>query len=269
MIVVGLRAAETSAATLMNRLQRQVLLLSGFARRAHSIAAQGQHPTPQNYQNDENGRHRLFYDTVKVAISARVKPMCTSWRSSASTSMINAWPRAFTSLGNMAACWRTAASAARKCRERSTRGQTGQQLLQSAYQALERQVEAGRIRMFPRTEMLDLVVVDGQARGIITRNAFLSLVQSNVIPPTRCWAQAATATFLSFHQCERVQLHRHLARIQAGRRIRKPMLYSDSHRFPYQATINPNSLMGRINCETTATSGCLWRNAQTQRQPDS
>ncbi len=108
------------------------------------------------------------------------------------------------------------------------RGQTGQQLLLGAYQALEHQVDAGRVTMFPRTEMLDLVVIDGHARGIVTRNL---VTGANRIARRRrrgSGDRRLRQCLLSFDQRQGIELHRHLARLQARRRVRQSLLHADS-----------------------------------------
>ena len=141
-------------------------------RRAHSIAAQGGINAAKNYRNDGDSIHRLFYDTVKGGdFRARESNVHRLAADLASRSSTSAWPRACRSPASTAACSTPAPSAAsRSPRTFYARGQTGQQLLLGAYQALSRQIAAGNVEMHPRTEMLDLIVVDGRARGIVARD---------------------------------------------------------------------------------------------------
>ena len=108
-------------------------------------------------------------------------PTSTAWRRSASTSSISAWRRACRSRASTPGyldnrCF----GGAQVSRTFYARGQTGQQLLLGAYQALERQIGRGKVKMFPRTEMLDLIVIDGRARGIVTRNLITGKIESHV-----------------------------------------------------------------------------------------
>jgi succinate dehydrogenase / fumarate reductase flavoprotein subunit len=150
-------------------------------RRAHSIAAQGGINAAKNYQNDGDSIYRLFYDTVKggdfrsreanvyrlAQISVRIIDQCVA----------QGVPFAREYGGLLA---NRSFGGAQVSRTFYARGQTGQQLLLGAYQALERQIGKGMVRMYPRTEMLDLVVIDGRARGIVTRNLITGAIESHV-----------------------------------------------------------------------------------------
>src|ERR1700685_604875 len=172
-IVVGTGLAGASAAASLGELGYNVLnfCIQDSPRRAHSIAAQGGINAAKNYQNDGDSIYRLFYDTVKGG----------DYRSREA----NVYRLAQLSVAIIHQCAAEGGPFAREyggllvtrsfggaqvSRTFYARGQTGQQLLLGAYQALERQVDAGQVKMFPRTEMLDLVVIDGCARGIITRD---------------------------------------------------------------------------------------------------
>jgi succinate dehydrogenase / fumarate reductase, flavoprotein subunit len=179
-IVVGSGLAGGSAAATLAELGYNVkcFCFQDSPRRAHSIAAQGGINAAKNYQNDGDSVHRLFYDTVKggdyrsreanvyrlAQISVNIIDQCVA----------QGVPFAREYGGTLA---NRSFGGAQVSRTFYARGQTGQQLLLGAYQALERQVDAGRIRMFPRTEMLDLVVVDGRARGIITRDLVTGAIE--------------------------------------------------------------------------------------------
>ncbi len=164
------------------RLQREMLLLSGFA------PAGAQHRgTGRNQRGEElSRRRRQRFPLVLRHSEGRRFPVARSERVSPgadqrATSSISAWRRVFRSRANMAARWPTGAfGGAQVSRTFYARGQTGQQLLLGAYQALERQVHEGRVTMYPRTEMLDLVVIDGRARGIVTRNLVTGQIESHV-----------------------------------------------------------------------------------------
>ena len=140
-------------------------------RRAHSIAAQGGINAAKNYQNDGDSVHRLFYDTVKGgdfrSREANVHRLAELSLNIIDQAVAQGVPFAREYGGHLA---NRSFGGAQVSRTFYARGQTGQQLLLGAYQALERQVAAGRVEMHTRHEMLDVVVVDGVARGIITRD---------------------------------------------------------------------------------------------------
>ena len=108
------------------------------------------------------------------------------------------------------------------------RGQTGQQLLLGAYQALERQIGLGKVKMYPRHEMLELVVVDGRARGIVTRDMVTGAIESYVGRRRHPRDRRLRQRLPSLDERDRVQHDRDLARLQEGRRVRKPLLHADS-----------------------------------------
>src|SRR5206468_667447 len=140
-------------------------------RRAHSIAAQGGINAAKNYRNDGDSIDRLFYDTIKGgdfrAREANVYRLAQVSVNIIDQCVAQGVPFAREYGGLLA---NRSFGGAQVSRTFYARGQTGQQLLLGAYQALERQVAAGTVRMFPRTEMLDLIVVGGRARGIVTRD---------------------------------------------------------------------------------------------------
>ncbi len=182
-IVVGSGLAGASAAATLGELGYNVkcFCFQDSPRRAHSIAAQGGINAAKNYHSDGDSVFRLFYDTVKggdfrsreanvyrlAQISVNIIDQCVA----------QGVPFAREYGGTLA---NRSFGGAQVSRTFYARGQTGQQLLLGAYQALERQVDSGRVRMFPRTEMLDLVVIDGQARGIVTRNLVTGQIESHV-----------------------------------------------------------------------------------------
>ena len=181
-IVVGTGLAGGSAAASLAELGYNVhcFCFQDSPRRAHSIAAQGGINAAKNYHNDGDSIYRLFYDTVKGG----------DFRARES----NVYRLAGVSLNIIDQCVAQGVPFAREysgyldnrsfggaqvSRTFYARGQTGQQLLLGAYQALERQIGLGAITMFPRTEMLDLIVVDGRARGIVTRNLISGKIESH------------------------------------------------------------------------------------------
>jgi succinate dehydrogenase / fumarate reductase flavoprotein subunit len=182
-IVVGSGLAGASATATLAELGYNVkcLCFQDSPRRAHSIAAQGGINAAKNYQNDGDSIYRLFYDTVKggdfrsreanvyrlAQISVNIIDQCVA----------QGVPFAREYGGTLA---NRSFGGAQVSRTFYARGQTGQQLLLGAYQAVERQIDAGRVTMLPRTEMLDLVVIDGRARGIVTRNLVTGAIESHV-----------------------------------------------------------------------------------------
>ncbi len=172
-LVVGSGLAGASAAASLGELGYNVrcFCFQDSPRRAHSIAAQGGINAAKNYQNDGDSIFRLFYDTVKGgdfrAREANVYRLAENSLKIIDQCVAQGVPFA-REYGGMLT--NRSFGGAQVSRTFYARGQTGQQLLLGAYQALERQVHAGTVTMIPRTEMLDLIVVDGQARGIVTRN---------------------------------------------------------------------------------------------------
>jgi succinate dehydrogenase / fumarate reductase flavoprotein subunit len=181
-IIVGSGLAGGAAAATMAELGYNVkcFCFQDSPRRAHSIAAQGGINAAKNYQNDGDSVYRLFYDTIKggdfraregnvyrlAELSVNIIDQCVA----------QGVPFAREYGGLLA---NRSFGGAQVSRTFYARGQTGQQLLLGAYQALERQIASGAVKMFPRTEMLDLVVIDGIARGIVTRNLITGAVESH------------------------------------------------------------------------------------------
>jgi len=172
-LVVGSGLAGGSAAATLGELGYHVdcFCFQDSPRRAHSIAAQGGINAAKNYQGDGDSVWRLFYDTVKGgdfrSREANVYRLALLSRNIIDQCVAQGVPFAREYGGLLA---NRSFGGAQVSRTFYARGQTGQQLLLGAYQALERQVRAGQVKMHPRTEMLDLVVVDGRARGIVTRD---------------------------------------------------------------------------------------------------
>jgi len=172
-LVVGSGLAGASAAASLSELGYRVkcFCYQDSPRRAHSIAAQGGINAAKNYQNDGDSVFRLFYDTIKggdfrsreanvyrlAEVSANIIDQCVA----------QGVPFAREYGGLLA---NRSFGGAQVSRTFYARGQTGQQLLLGAYSALNKEIAAGGVQMFPRTEMLDLVVVDGHAKGIVVRD---------------------------------------------------------------------------------------------------
>jgi succinate dehydrogenase / fumarate reductase flavoprotein subunit len=181
-IVVGSGLAGASAAASLAELGYKVkcFCFQDSPRRAHSIAAQGGINAAKNYQNDGDSVYRLFYDTIKggdfrareanvyrlAQVSANIIDQCVA----------QGVPFAREYGGLLA---NRSFGGAQVSRTFYARGQTGQQLLLGAYQALCRQISLGTVEMYPRTEMLDLVVIDGHAKGIVVRNLITGEISSH------------------------------------------------------------------------------------------
>ena len=172
-IIIGTGLAGASAAASLGEMGYKVkaFCFQDSPRRAHSIAAQGGINAAKNYQNDGDSTFRLFYDTIKggdyrsregnvyrlAEVSAKIIDQCVA----------QGVPFAREYGGLLS---NRSFGGVQVQRTFYAAGQTGQQLLIGAYQALERQVALGNVEMFSRHEMLDIVVIDGKARGIIARN---------------------------------------------------------------------------------------------------
>ncbi|CAN5515986.1 fumarate reductase/succinate dehydrogenase flavoprotein subunit [soil metagenome] len=181
-IVVGTGLAGASAAASLAELGYNVkaFCFHDSPRRAHSIAAQGGINAAKNYQNDGDSIYRLFYDTVKggdyrsreanvyrlAEVSVNIIDQCVA----------QGVPFAREYGGLLA---NRSFGGAQVSRTFYARGQTGQQLLIGAYSALSRQVANGKVKLYTRTEMLDVVVVEGRARGIISRNVITGAIESH------------------------------------------------------------------------------------------
>lgn len=172
-IVVGTGLAGASAAASLGELgyNVKVFCISDSPRRAHSIAAQGGINAAKNYQNDNDSVFRLFYDTIKGgdyrAREANVYRLAEVSNSIIDQCVAQGVPFARDYGGLLD---NRSFGGAQVSRTFYARGQTGQQLLLGAYAALNRQIKKGSVKAYPRHEMLDLVLIDGKARGIITRN---------------------------------------------------------------------------------------------------
>jgi succinate dehydrogenase / fumarate reductase, flavoprotein subunit len=182
-IVVGSGLAGASAAATLGELGYNVkcFCFQDSPRRAHSIAAQGGINAAKNYQNDGDSVYRLFYDTVKGG-DFRARESNVYRLAEISVSIIDQCVAQGVPFAREygGALTNRSFGGAQVSRTFYARGQTGQQLLLGAYQALERQVHAGTVTMFPRTEMLDLVVVDGNARGIVIRHLVTGEISTHI-----------------------------------------------------------------------------------------
>ena len=172
-IVVGTGLAGASAAASLGEMGFNILnfCIQDSPRRAHSIAAQGGINAAKNYQNDGDSVYRLFYDTVKGgdyrAREANVYRLAEVSNDIIDQCVAQGVPFA-REYGGMLA--NRSFGGAQVSRTFYAKGQTGQQLLLGAYSSLSRMVEAGKVKLFTRYEMEDIVIVDGHARGIIAKN---------------------------------------------------------------------------------------------------
>ncbi len=172
-IVVGSGLAGGAAAASLGELGFNVkcFCYQDSPRRAHSIAAQGGINAAKNYQNDGDSVYRLFYDTIKGgdyrAREANVYRLAEVSNNIIDQCVAQGVPFARDYGGLLA---NRSFGGAQVSRTFYAKGQTGQQLLLGAYSALSRQIGKGTVKMYPRTEMMDIVVVDGKCRGIVTRN---------------------------------------------------------------------------------------------------
>lgn len=172
-IVIGTGLGGASAAASLGELGYNVKIfcIQDSPRRAHSIAAQGGINAAKNYQNDNDSVYRLFYDTIKGgdyrAREANVYRLAEVANSIIDQCVAQGVPFARDYGGLLD---NRSFGGAQVSRTFYARGQTGQQLLLGAYAALNRQIQKGSVKSYPRYEMLDVVLIDGKARGIITRN---------------------------------------------------------------------------------------------------
>jgi succinate dehydrogenase / fumarate reductase flavoprotein subunit len=182
LIVVGTGLAGASAAASLAELGYRVQAFSYHEspRRAHSIAAQGGINAAKNYPNDNDSIFRLFYDTIKGgdyrSREANVYRLAEISNAIIDQCVAQGVPFAREYGGQLA---NRSFGGAQVSRTFYARGQTGQQLLLGAYSALVRQMHSGQVTFHPRHEMLDLVVVDGHAKGIITRNLVTGEIQAH------------------------------------------------------------------------------------------
>lgn len=182
-IVVGTGLAGGSAAASLAELGYNVsaFCIQDSARRAHSIAAQGGINAAKNYKNDGDSVYRLFYDTVKGgdyrAREANVYRLAEVSNNIIDQCVAQGVPFAREYGGLLD---NRSFGGAQLSRTFYARGQTGQQLLLGAYSAMMKMVDAGKIKMYERREMLDLVVIDGKARGIIARNLVTGAIERHM-----------------------------------------------------------------------------------------
>jgi succinate dehydrogenase / fumarate reductase flavoprotein subunit len=264
-IVVGSGLAGASAAASLAELGYQVscFCFQDSPRRAHSIAAQGGINAAKNYQNDGDSVYRLFYDTIKGgdfrAREANVYRLAQVSVNIIDQCVAQGVPFA-RDYGGMLA--NRSFGGAQVSRTFYARGQTGQQLLIGAYQALERQIGLGAVKMYSRHEMLDVVVVDGKARGIVVRDLVSGEVTSHaahaVVLGTGGYGNVVDLST----NAKGANVTGRLPCLQARRRLREPVLHPDSpdlhsseRRLPVQADADVGIAPERWSCLGAAEAG--------------
>jgi len=230
-IVVGSGLAGASAAASLGELGYRVkcFCFQDSPRRAHSIAAQGGINAAKNYANDGDSIYRLFYGTVKggdfraregnvyrlAQISVHIIDQCVA----------QGVPFAREYGGALA---NRSFGGAQVSRTFYARGQTGQQLLLGAFQALERQIHAGNVTMIPRTEMLDLIVIGGQARGVVARNLITGKLSVYIADAVILASGGYGNVYYLSTNAKGSNAHCNLARIQTWGALRKSLLHANS-----------------------------------------
>jgi succinate dehydrogenase / fumarate reductase flavoprotein subunit len=182
-LVVGSGLAGGAGAATLAELGYNVkcFCFQDSPRRAHSIAAQGGINAAKNYHNDGDSIYRLFYDTVKGG-DFRARESNVYRLAQVSVNIIDQCVAQGVPFAREYSGYLDNRSfgGAQVSRTFYARGQTGQQLLLGAYQSLENQIGQGRVEMHPRTEMMDLIVIDGRARGIVTRNLMTGKIETHL-----------------------------------------------------------------------------------------
>ena len=229
-IVIGTGLAGASAAASLGELgyNVDVFFSQDSPRRAHSIAAQGGINAAKNYPNDGDSVERLFYDTIKGgdfrSREANVYRLAQLSCSIIDQAVAQGVPFARDYAGYLAT---RSFGGAQVSRTFYARGQTGQQLLLGAYGALLRQTKLGTVTLHPRTEMLDLVLVNGEAKGVTVRDLVTGAIESHAADAVcLCSGGYANVFFLSTNSVDS-QRERRLPRVQARRIFRQSLLHPD------------------------------------------
>ena len=230
-IVVGSGLAGGSAAATLGELGYHVkcFCYQDSPRRAHSIAAQGGINAAKNYQNDGDSVFRLFYDTIKGgdfrSREANVYRLAEVSNLIIDHCVEQGVPFAREYGGLLA---NRSFGGAQVSRTFYARGQTGQQLLLGAYQALCRQIAAGNVEMFPQTEMLDLVLVDGHAKGIVTRSLVSGKIESHAGDAVVLATGGYGNVFYLSTNARGCNVTATYRAYKKGRALRQPLLHADS-----------------------------------------
>ena len=230
LIVVGTGLAGAGAAAALGELGYNVkaFTYNDSSRRAHSIAAQGGINAAKNYPNDNDSVFRLFYDTVKGgdyrSREANVYRLAEVSNSIIDQTVAQGAPYAREYGGLLD---NRSFGGAQVSRTFYARGQTGQQLLLTAYQALARQVGLGNVELFTRTEMLELVTKDGRAVGIVTRD-LVTGEDREPLGSRRCPGdRRLLERLLPVDECDELQRDGRLAGVSQGRLLREPVVHAD------------------------------------------
>lgn len=209
-IVIGTGLAGSSASATLAELGYNVkaFCLQDSPRRAHSIAAQGGINAAKNYANDGDSIWRLFYDTIKGgdfrSREANVYRLAQLSNNIIDHCVAQGIPFARDYGGLLA---NRSFGGAQVSRTFYARGQTGQQLLVGAFSALMRQVAAGKVTLFSRREMMELVVINGQARGIVTRNMITGEIETHAADAVILATGGYGNVFFSFYKCHDIQCY--------------------------------------------------------------
>ena len=244
-IVVGAGLAGASVSATLAELGYEVLnfVFHDSPRRAHSVAAQGGINAAKNYQNDGDSVHRLFYDTIKGG-DFRAREANVHRLAEVSVNIIDQCVAQGVPLrANTAALDNRSFGGAQVSRTFYARGQTGQQLLLGAYSALCRNIAAGGVKSYTHSEMLDLVVVDGHAKGIIVRNLQTGAVTRHnadaVVLATGGYGNVYNLSTYA-RQANTTAIWRAYKRARAL--FRQSVLHADSsHLHPVSGDISPSS----------------------------
>ena len=229
-LVVGTGLAGAAAAASLGELGYNVeaFCYQDSPRRAHTIAAQGGINAAKNYPNDGDSIYRLFYDTIKGGrLPSREADV---WRlSQVSNNIIDQCVAQGVPFARDYAGYLDNRSfgGAQVSRTFYARGQTGQQLLLGAYSALSRQIKAGTVKMFPRTEMLDLVVVDGEAKGITVRDLVTGEIRVHAGDAVVLATGGYVNVFYLSTNAMGCSVTANWEAAQEGRLLREPLLHAD------------------------------------------
>ncbi len=265
-IIVGTGLGGASAAASLGELGYNVKIfcIQDSPRRAHSIAAQGGINAAKNYQNDNDSVYRLFYDTIKGgdyrAREANVYRLAEVSNLIIDQCVAQGVPFAREYGGLLA---NRSFGGAQVSRTFYARGQTGQQLLLGAYSVLNKEIAAGTVKSYPRHEMLDIVIEDGEAKGIIARN----LVTGEIERHGAHAVVIATGGYGNVFFLRPTPWHR-TVRPHSSATARAPASPTPASRkstrpaSPYTATSSRSSRSCRSRCVTTAVSG-FPRNSRT------
>ena len=228
-IIVGTGLGGASAAASLGELgyNVKVFCIQDSPRRAHSIAAQGGINAAKNYQNDNDSVYRLFYDTIKGgdyrAREANVYRLAEVSNLIIDQCVAQGVPFAREYGGLLA---NRSFGGAQVSRTFYARGQTGQQLLLGAYSVLNKEIAAGTVKSYPRHEMLDIVIEDGEAKGIIARNLVTGEIERHGAHAVVI-ARRIRQRILPFDQRHGIERFGRIPVLPQGRRLRQPLLHAN------------------------------------------